>query len=154
MKKLFILFASVLILSSCAKEKVIELTEDFPENAVKPDFVKEELDKKFGTDEIYIVKTYMETPDEELSKYLEQNKIFTKMKHYQLSDGTWKTDNYNYKYKLILTGRMNNAAKDSTFILLSNIPDITFDAASKAFGYSSNMSDYFDPEDVVFVAIG
>lgn len=49
---------------------------------------------------------------------------------------------------------MHNAAKDSTFVILSNRNDITFDMAWKAFGYSSNSEDYFKPEDAVFVAVG
>lgn len=48
---------------------------------------------------------------------------------------------------------MNNAAKDSTFIYLSNIEDISFDQAWKAAGLSSNMDDYFDEKDAVLVAI-
>ena len=47
--------------------------------------------------------------------------------------------------------KMNNAAKDSTFIYLSNIEDIPFDRAVMASGLSSNMDDYFSPEEAVFV---
>ena len=76
------------------------------------------------------------------------------VKHYEMSDGTWKTDEYTYQYRLEITGRMNNAVKDSTFIFLSNIEDITFDQAWKAAGFSSNMDDYFDVEDAKFVGFG
>lgn len=48
---------------------------------------------------------------------------------------------------------MNNAAKDSTFVFLSNIEEITFDQAWKASGFSSNMDDYFDVKDAKFVAM-
>ena len=48
---------------------------------------------------------------------------------------------------------MNNAVKDSTFILLSNIEDITFDQAWKATGFSSNMDDYFEVEVAKFVGM-
>lgn len=151
MKKLFLSFAlAVILLSACAKEEI----EQFPDNAVKPDFVKEELDEKFDTDEIYIVKTYMESPADESAEYFENGKIFTTVKHYQLSDGTWKTDSHDYKYKLVLTGRLNNAVKDSTYEVLSNNPDITFDMAWKASGLSSNSEDYFKEEDAIIVAVG
>ena len=40
---------------------------------------------------------------------------------------------------------MNNAAKDSTFIVLSNSDEISFDEIWKASGLGSLMSDYFDP---------
>ena len=110
MKKLFILLVLALVLCSCA-----EKAEKLPETVVKPNFEQKELEETFGTEEIFIVKTYMESPANELQTYLDENKIFTKIKHYQLSDGTWKTGDHNYKYKLKLTGRMNNAAKDSTY---------------------------------------
>ena len=71
--------------------------------------------------------------------------------YYELDDGTWSYDGRNYKYRLEITGRMNNAAKDSTFIYLSNIEDIPFDRAVMASGLSSNMADYFSPEEAVFV---
>ena len=48
---------------------------------------------------------------------------------------------------------MNNTAKDSTFIYLSNIEDIPFERAVMASGLSSNMDDYFDPSEAVLVAM-
>ena len=48
---------------------------------------------------------------------------------------------------------MNNAAKDSTFVYLSNVEEISFDKAWKAAGLSSNMNDYFDPEVATLVAM-
>ena len=122
-------------------------------NIVLPDFDKKELDEMFGTTETYIVKTYLASPADEFENYLNENKIFTQIKHYQLSDGTWMTDDHSYKYKLELKGRMNQAAKDSIFHILTNNPDITFDMAWKASGLSSNSDDYFDAEDAVFVGI-
>ena len=71
--------------------------------------------------------------------------------YYEMSDGTWMYDGRNYKYRLEITGCMNNAAKDSTFIYLSNIDDIPFDRAVMASGLSSNMADYFSPDEAVFV---
>jgi hypothetical protein len=46
---------------------------------------------------------------------------------------------------------MHNAAKNSTYIVLSNTEDITFDMAWKAAGYSSNSEDYFDPQVAMIV---
>ncbi len=60
---------------------------------------------------------------------------------------------YTYKYRIEITGRLNNAAIDTTYILLSNIEGITFEQAWKASGLSSNMDDYFDPADAVFIGI-
>ena len=72
---------------------------------------------------------------------------------YEMSDGTWKTDDYTYQYRLEITGRLNGAVKDSTFVFLSNRKDITFEQAWKASGLSSNMDDYFKEEDAKFVAV-
>ena len=77
----------------------------------------------------------------------------TMIGYYEMSDGTWKTDDNTYKYRLVITGRLPNAAMDSTYVYLSNIESISFDEAWKAAGLSSNMDDYFDPKDAVCVAI-
>ena len=71
--------------------------------------------------------------------------------YYEMDDGTWMYDGRNYKYHLEISGRLSNAAKDSTFIYLSNIEDIPFDRAVMASGLSSNMADYFSPDEAVFV---
>lgn len=98
-----------------------------------------------------VVKTYEKTDSEQA---FENDEPIIMVKHYEMSDGTWKTDEYTYQYRLEITGRMNNAVKDSTFIFLSNIEDITFDQAWKNAGFSSNMDDYFDVEDAKFVGFG
>ena len=56
------------------------------------------------------------------------------MKTYsEMSDGTWQCDGHIYKYRLEISGRLSNAVKDSTYIYLSNIEDITFEQAWKEF---------------------
>ena len=97
-----------------------------------------------------VVKTY-EVTDSELA--FENDELVTMVKYYEMSNGTWKTDDYTYQYRLEVTGRMNNADKDSTFVFLSNIKDITFEQAWKASGLSSNMDDYFKEEDAKLVAM-
>ena len=52
-----------------------------------------------------------------------------------------------------ISGRMPNAAADSTFVFLSNIKNITFDQAWKAAGFSSNSADYFAIQDAVIVEL-
>ena len=97
-----------------------------------------------------VVKTYEVTDSEHA---FENDELVTMVKYYEMSDGTWKTDDYTYQYILEVTGRMNNADKDSTFVFLSNIKDITFEQAWKASGLSSNMDDYFKEEDAKLVAM-
>jgi hypothetical protein len=74
------------------------------------------------------------------------------MKTYiQMDDGTWMCEDHIYKYRLEICGRMPNAAKDSCFVYLSNIEEITFDQAFMAAGVSSDLDDYFPVEEAVLV---
>ncbi|MCH5271334.1 MAG: immunogenic protein [Lachnospiraceae bacterium] len=100
-----------------------------------------------------VVKTYEVTDSELIQEYLDNNELITMVQYYEMSDGTWKTDDYTYQYRLEITGRMGNADKDSTFVFLSNTKDITFEQAWKASGFSSNMEDYFKEDDAKFVAM-
>ena len=99
--------------------------------------------------ETAIVNTFEQTPAE----LVEETEDIILTNYYEMSDGTWKTDDHTYQYKLVITGRLNNAVKDSTYTILSNVEDITFEQAWKASGLSSNSDDYFEIEDAVFVAI-
>lgn len=69
----------------------------------------------------------------------------------KLDDGTWQCDGIRYQYRLELTGRIPSASMDSTFVYLSNIPEITFRQAYLAAGLSSYSKDYFDVNDAVLV---
>ena len=81
-----------------------------------------------------------------------KNTIEGNMKtYYEMTDGTWMCDDHLYKYRLEITGRMPNAAVDSSFVYLSNIEEITFDQAYMAAGVSSDSDDYFSPEKAVLV---
>jgi hypothetical protein len=102
-----------------------------------------------GTDGI--VRTYEVTDPDLSEQYYDEDKLVTITKYYEMSDGTWQANGYSYKYRLEITGRMGNAVKDSTFVYLSNIPEISFEQAWKAAGLSSNLDDYFDPEEAVLV---
>ncbi len=73
--------------------------------------------------------------------------------YYEMNDGTYKCDDHNYKYRLEISGRMPNAAKNSTFVYLSNVESISFKQAYMASGLSSNTNDYFQPEEAVLVEI-
>ena len=75
----------------------------------------------------------------------------TSKTYYELSDGTYMAENIVYRYKLEITGRMHGAAKDSTFVYLSNVENISFERAWRAAGLSSNSEDYFAPEEAVLV---
>ena len=71
--------------------------------------------------------------------------------YYELCDGSWECDGHIYKYKLEISGRIPNAAVDSTFVYLSNQESISFEQAYLASGISSDMNDYFSVEEAVLV---
>lgn len=102
--------------------------------------------------ELTIKNTFEQTPLNLMEEYVENSKEVTKTTYYEMSDGTWKTDDHVYKYRLVITGRLNNAAKDTTYTILSNTENISFEQAWKASGLSSNSDDYFKIEDAVIVA--
>ena len=87
-------------------------------------------------------------------KAVAKNTIEGNMKtYYEMTDGTWMCDDHMYQYRLEITGRMPNAAVESSFVYLSNIEEIPFDQAYKSAGISSNSDDYFSPEEAVLVEI-
>ena len=93
------------------------------------------------------IVVYEQIPTDECGRLFDP--IYTKM-HYLTYDGIWHCEGYDYKYQLEVTGRMNNAATNTTYIVLCN-ESITFDQAWKASGFSSNSEDYFDPKDAIIV---
>ena len=93
---------------------------------------------------------YEETPHEEHSAKLENGEYFITKTHYKSND-VWMCNNYAYKYRLEVSGRMSNAAKSTTYIVLSNTEDLTFKQVAMASGLSSNSNDYFTPDFAVIV---
>lgn len=69
----------------------------------------------------------------------------------QMSDGTWECEGQIYKYRLEIWGVIPYASTDSTFTYLSNMESISFEQAYLAAGVSSDLNDYFAPEDAVLV---
>lgn len=97
------------------------------------------------------LELYEVTPSEDIqAKYDKEEFVYQKL-HYKATDGTWSCEGYTYKYRLEITGRLSNAAKNITYIVLSNSKDITFEQTWKASGLSSLTSDYFEPKDSVIV---
>ena len=85
----------------------------------------------------------------------EENKAEeSSLKNYsELSNGTYSCDEHIYKYRFEISGRMPNAAQNSTFVYLSNLTEISFEQAWKASGLSSSLEDYFSEEDAILVDI-
>lgn len=99
------------------------------------------------------VNTFEKTPDEKVSELMETSEPVNLMTYYEMSDGTWKTDEHTYQYRLELKGTIPNAEQESTFIVLANSEDLTFERTTKAFGFGENMADYFNPEDAMIVGV-
>ena len=62
----------------------------------------------------------------------------------------YSCEGMKYSYLLTLTGTMPNAAKETTFAVLSNTQDITFEQTYKQY-ISSDTADFFDPAEAVVV---
>ena len=71
--------------------------------------------------------------------------------YFRNADNTWQTGGREYKRRLVLTGRIPNATRDTTFVYLSNLANITFEQAYKAAGFGNSTDDYFAVEDAVLV---
>jgi hypothetical protein len=81
-----------------------------------------------------------------------KNTVEGNMRTYcEMTDGTWMCEDRLYKYRLEISGRMPNAAVDTSFVYLCNIEEITFDQAYRAAGISSSSDDYFPPDTAVLV---
>jgi hypothetical protein len=73
--------------------------------------------------------------------------------YYELSNHSWKTEEYVYKYKLELGGELPNTNRRANFIILTNREVVTFEEVLAASGLGSSKGDYFEPEDSVIVAL-
>ena len=87
-----------------------------------------------------------------VSESLESDDYTVLVEYYEMSDGTWKTDKYSYKYRLVITGKNETAVKDTTYVFLSNLEEISFEQANRSV-LSSSSSDFFNEEDAILVEI-
>ena len=129
--------------------KLFKITDEMDINRhIKYDILLDFLESEENSKkDVTVVKTY------NITEEYDPQKLSILVKHYEMSDGTWEAINRSYKYRLEITGRMPNAVKDSTFVFLSNIEDIPFQKAMMASGLSSNLEDYFDLDEAIFVAL-
>ena len=117
-------------------------------------FTEKEADTLAGQS----VKEMAKTPCglQELMKILNLSDGFigSRIENYsQSSDGTWKCEGYDYKYRVVVTGRDANAKADGRYVVLTNDAGITYDEVSWSL-LSSNTNDWLNPEETVIVEIG
>lgn len=94
---------------------------------------------------------YVKTPLSQTEEKIDNGEYIITRTHHETLDGKWTADNREYEYRLQITGRMGGAAKNTTFIVLSNKRNIRFSETWPAFGYGSDTSAYFDPDEAVIV---
>lgn len=104
------------------------------------------------------VKEMAKTPCglQELMKILNLSNGYTGnriVNYSQNSNGTWKCEGYDYKYRVVLAGRDANAKADGRYVVLTNDLGITYDEVSSSL-LSSNSSNWLRPEETVIVEIG
>ena len=97
------------------------------------------------------VTYYDLTPREQIADVIDNEEIVVIKQHYESVDGRWICGGNIYQYRLQISGKMHNAEKNTTYIVLSNTEDLTFEQTWRAAGFSSNLEDYFDPADAVVV---
>ena len=61
-------------------------------------------------------------------------------------------DGREYQYRYVLTGRINNAVMDTTFVVLSNQESMTFEQCVQDI-FSSNSEEHFPPEESVIASM-
>lgn len=102
------------------------------------------------------IKKYEKTPLEKIEGCFDTGTECTLVDYYKMSDGTWKSGKYNYKYKLEVYGEKKsskNVVTGTTYIILSNKKEITFEQAWLASGFGSNMTDGIHPKNAVIVGM-
>ena len=127
----------------------IDEQDNFCDNAAE-EYFKEETYPKIGKNS-KVKDIYEKTPTDMIQQAYDNEEFVFTMKHCQMDDGLWIAGDYAYMYRLEITGRMHNAAKDTTYIVLSNRKHLSFEQTWRASGFSSNMDDYFDPTVAVIV---
>lgn len=105
-------------------------------------------------EEPYVIQMYEVTPTEKSDGDQQDGVETVYVPYYEMSDGTWATADHSYKYRLEISGNpRSSSAMTITYIVLSNTQEITFGQAMMASGLSSNLDDYFAPEESVIVGV-
>lgn len=70
--------------------------------------------------------------------------------YYKDASDVWHADGREYKYKVVLTGKLPNAAKKSKYVVLTNDKDISFNDAADDI-LSNNSEEHFDKNKAIIV---
>ena len=105
----------------------------------------------FSPDDAVLVE--LDVVEDEFIKITREefNKRQREIEYNRLEDGTFEFAQHKYKYRFVISGRLPGALCNTTYEILSNIEDISFERAWLAAGLSSNMDDYFSIDEAVIV---
>lgn len=96
-------------------------------------------------------ETFLRTETDAIKETYDKEEFVVTKTYHRMDDGLWVWQSYGYLYRLELTGKGYGSEKNSTYLVLSNRKDVTFEEVWKA-EFSSNTEDFFDPRETVVVA--
>ncbi len=96
-------------------------------------------------------ETFLKTETEAIRETYDKGEFVITKTHHRMDDGLWVWISNAYLYRLEVEGKGPGMEKNTTFLVLTNKKDITFDQVWKA-EFSSNTEDFFDPKETVIVA--
>lgn len=99
----------------------------------------------------YIKERHAATPSDQTQQKIKNEEYVITTPYVETTLPGFMVANNTYAHRLEITGRLGGAAKNTTYLVLANREDITFDETWRASGLSSNTDDYFDPKDAVIV---
>lgn len=95
---------------------------------------------------------YAPTSISEMEACYDREDWVTTRLYYEIGD-EWVCNGYSYPHRLEITGEMPGTdGLCQSFLVLSSTKDLTFQQVLNASGISSNLGDYFLPEEAVIVA--
>ena len=99
----------------------------------------------------YIETRYAATPPDQTQQKIKNEEYVITTPYVETALSGYMVANNTYIHCLEITGHLSGAAKNTTYLVLANRKDITFDEAWRASGLSGDTADYFDPKDAVIV---
>lgn len=97
-----------------------------------------------------VSETFLQTEGEAIRENYDKGEFVITKTHHRMDDGIWVWIGNAYLYRLELAGKGAGTEKQTTFLVLSNRKDVTFEEAWKA-EFSSNTEDFFNPRETLIV---
>ena len=101
-------------------------------------------------EESKVSETFLQTETEVIRETYDKGEYVITKTYHRMDDGLWVWISNAYLYRLEVEGKGPGTEKNTTFLVLTNKKDITFDQVWKA-EFSSNTEDFFDPKETLVV---